>query len=51
MRLIENDTVTETSHYVQKGAQTTQAVTIADIWEAHKLLKQLQERAVIAGPP
>ena len=39
MRLIENDTVTETSHYVQKAAQTTQAVTIADIWEAHKLLK------------
>src|SRR2546421_4788260 len=39
MRLIENDTVTETSHNVQKGAQTTQAVTIADIWEAHKLLK------------
>lgn len=39
MRLIENDTVTETSHNVQKAAQTTQTVTIADIWEAHKLLK------------
>ena len=33
MRLIENDTVTETSNDGQ------QAVTIAGIWEAHKLLK------------
>lgn len=33
MRLIENDTVTETSN---DGQQT---VTIAGIWEAHKLLK------------
>ncbi len=33
MRLVENDTTTETSRV---GAHT---VTIADIWEAHKLLK------------
>jgi threonine dehydratase len=33
MRFIENDTVTETSNDGQ------QAVTIASIWEAHKLLK------------
>jgi threonine dehydratase len=33
MRLVENDTTTETS---REGAR---AVTIADIWEAHKLLK------------
>src|SRR5216684_4344895 len=33
MRLIENDTTVETATDVQ------QAVTIADIWEAHKLLK------------
>src|SRR6266516_3866399 len=33
MRLIENDTVTETPNDGQ------QAVTIAGIWEAHKLLK------------
>ena len=33
MRLVENDTTTEAS---REGAR---AVTIADIWEAHKLLK------------
>src|SRR5256884_9839362 len=32
MRIIENETLTETS-------DAHQAVTIADIWEAHKLLK------------
>jgi len=42
MRLIENESVSETSKDVQKGVQavpTAQSVTIADIWEAHKLLK------------
>ncbi len=42
MRLIENDSVSETSKDVQKAIQaapTAQSVTIADIWEAHKLLK------------
>jgi len=38
MRLIENDSVSETSKDVQ-AASTAQSVTIADIWEAHKLLK------------
>ncbi|HEY6409163.1 MAG TPA: pyridoxal-phosphate dependent enzyme, partial [Ktedonobacteraceae bacterium] len=33
MRVIDNHTVTETPYDAQ------QAVTIADIWEAHKLLK------------
>ena len=39
MRLIENESVSETSKDVQKAAPTAQSVTIADIWEAHKLLK------------
>src|SRR5437899_10679883 len=42
MRLIENDSVSEASKDVQNAVPITlpaQSLTIADIWEAHKLLK------------
>ena len=56
MRSVKNDPSTETSQEVEfiaeqteaKSAQESLPVTIADIWEAHKLLKPLLHHTLLA---